>query len=141
MKSLVHTNHRQSAGVIFLLIVAFAAQVLLPIQSHTSTVVTKSGKVVVLCTLQGMQAFLFNDEGGVGEAISDSVVATVSDASNKGSAAFRFSLLLAYSSASLPEFYLAPFKAIAVDFNETILPIFSQDVVEYFSIRAPPLLT
>ncbi len=133
MKPWAGINYRQQTGVIFLLIVAFAAQVLLPLQSHTYTVVTKTGKVVVLCTLQGMRSFQLDDEGQIGEAISA--------ASNQESAAYRFSQLLAYSSPSLSEFYLAPFKSVAIDFTDTIRPVFSQDTSQYFFIRAPPLLS
>ena len=133
MRSGVHIIHRQQTGVILLLLVAFAAQVLLPLQSHTNTVVTKSGKVVVICTLQGMRSFMVDEEGYIGEAVSVSL--------NQGSAAYKFSELLAYSSPSLSEFYLTPFKSVAVGFTETIRPVYSQNTSQHFFIRAPPLFS
>jgi len=121
----------QKRNIVLMFVLILLAQTFLPLQSHTRVVLTDTGRVVVLCTLQGYQTVQFDEQGRITGKQYQSQAQT--------SAAVKFSQLLSYATPVLPIFDLASSDVDNFHFSETHQPVLKTDTGWYFSIRAPPL--
>jgi len=121
-----HNHH----GIIKMMVLLLFIQTLLPLQTHTRVARTDSGRLVVLCTLQGIQKVQLDDQGRI--------IEKGFHATTHSSAAVKFSQLLGSASPSLPTLILAhpTLRDTAPNTrSDTFIPTHPYP---HFSIRAPP---
>ena len=113
-----------------LMVLVLFAQVLMPLQSHTRLVRTDGGRMVVLCTLQGLEQLQLDDQGQIVEKKFHS--------GNHHSAAVKFSQLLGGASLHAAiDIALTPITDSAPRTLSRIFIPFQHR--QRLSIRAPPV--
>ncbi len=130
----IRSSLSRQRAVIALVVLTLFAQILLPIQSHTRLVKTGDGRLVVLCTLQGLVNAAVNDDG--------SLVDSGKLAQNTGkSAAIKFSQLLtsATPDPAFPRIPATPVIHAAPAISRLVAV--AQPAFRRRPIRAPPFLT
>ena len=133
MKPRIAFNLSRQRAIIALVALTLFAQILMPIQSHTRLVKTGDGRLVVLCTLQGLVSAEVDDDGVID---AGKVVHHTGQ-----SAAVKFSQLLASASpdAFIPRLLGAP--AIHAAPTMPALARVPRIAFRQQPIRAPPLST
>ena len=121
-------------GLIWLLVLALYTQAMMPVQTHTQMVQDDSGRMVVVCTLEGTKTVQVGDDGQIIEV--DSLASSKHD-----SAAWTFSDLMAAAApfAESPQIHQP-------ELNTSDFPAYYQLALrnnrqQIRSIRAPPRIS
>lgn len=118
---------RQRGALLSVMLLLVFAQSLLPIQSHTRWVQSADGRLIEMCTLQGIVVVDAADNGDLG------------DTAPSRSAAMSFSDLLTSAATGVPEAQPAWVALIATEFPPQITSTPTRQGVQQRPIRAPPV--
>lgn len=129
MKNILYKQHNEN--FIWLLMFLIVLQNIFPLQSHTKTVMTDTGRMVLICTLEGMVPLSLDENNHITEQqhLEGSLSSVAILFSELMSSAITIDKLAPWFSIFLPKLIIPPFFTIDLfTFNKS-----------FQLIRAPPL--